>query len=71
MQIEERELKNRLVNNRKLQNRKQIRKLLLTKTVADLEQFTAKNKQITYTEVFVELYNQKNYKQVHEMQEKI
>ena len=36
-------------------------------TIADPEQFTAKGKPITYTGVFVELYNWRNRGQVHEM----
>ena len=44
-------------NDKKLWNEKQIKKLLLTVTVADSERFTTKNKPITYTGAFVELYN--------------
>ena len=55
------------INERKPQNRKQIRKLLLIMTVADPERFTAKSKPITYTGAFVELYKQKNRGQVHEI----
>lgn len=36
-------------------------------TLADPEQFTAKAKPITYTRVFVELYQQRNRKQVYEI----
>lgn len=37
--------------------------------VADPEQFSYKGKPITYTWVFVELYNKKNRQQVHEIHE--
>ena len=43
-------------NKRKPWNKKQIGKLLLIVTIADLEWFTAKGKPITYTRVFIELY---------------
>ena len=36
-------------------------------TVADSEQFTNKNKPITYIEVFVELYYSRNRRQVYEI----
>ena len=36
-------------------------------TVADPKRFTAKNKPITYTGAFVELYKWKNRGQVHEI----
>lgn len=52
----------RFFNDKKLSNKKQIRKLLLTITVADPERFIAKNKLITYIEVFVNLYNWKNHR---------
>ena len=54
-------------NERKPQNGKQIRKLLLIVTVADPERFTAKGKPITYTGAFVELYKWRNRGQVHEI----
>lgn len=38
-------------------------------TIADLEWFIDKSKPIIYIEIFVEFYNQKNYKQVHKIQE--
>ena len=41
--------------------------LLLTVTVADLEWFTLKDKPITYTGGFVELYNWRNRGQIHEI----
>lgn len=44
-----------------------ILKLLPTITIADLEQFKLKSKSITYTRVFVELYNWGNFRQVHEI----
>lgn len=40
-------------------------------TIADLKQFTPKNKAIKYTRIFVKLYNWKNRDQVHEIYEKI
>ncbi len=55
------------LNDRKPWNGKQIGKLLLTVTVADPERFTAKDKPITYTGAFVELYNWRNRGQVHEI----
>lgn len=54
-----------LSNKKKLWNSKLIGKLLLTITVADLKQFTLKSKLIIYIEAFIELYNQRNYRQVH------
>ena len=54
-------------NERKPWNGKQIRKLLLIVTVADPERFTAKNKPITYTGAFMELYKWRNRGQVHEI----
>lgn len=36
-------------------------------TVANLEQFTSKNKPIIYTRVFFKFYNWKNHKQVYEI----
>lgn len=48
-------------------NNKLIRKLLLTITVADLERCTLKSKLIIYIEAFIELYNQRNYRQVYGM----
>ncbi len=44
---------------------------MLTLTVADLERFTLKNKLVTYTEAFVELYNWKNRGQVYEIHKMI
>ena len=35
--------------------------------VADLKWFTAKSKPITYIRAFVELYNKRNLRQVHEI----
>ena len=35
--------------------------------MADLEQFIFKGKSVTYTRAFVELYNRKNGRQVHEI----
>ena len=67
IQIEGKESIHKPINKRKLQNRKQIGKLLLIVTVANLERFTAKNKLITYTKVFVELYKQRNHGQVHKI----
>ncbi len=67
MWIAGREPKDRLFNNKKSWNRKQIGKLLLIITIADPEQFTDKGKPITYIRVFVELYNKKNGRQVHEI----
>ena len=49
------------------ESEKQIGKLLLIVTVVDLERFTVKGKPITYTGAFVELYNWRNYGQVHEI----
>ena len=37
--------------------------------VIDLERFTPKSKPVTYTRVFVELYNWRNYGQVYEIYE--
>ena len=54
-------------NERKPWNRKQIGKLLLIMTVADLERFTVKGKPITYTGPFVELYKWRNRGHVHEI----
>ena len=36
-------------------------------TVADPEKFTPKDKPVTYTGAFVELYNWKNGRQIHEI----
>lgn len=36
--------------------------LLFIMTIANSKYFTAKNKPIIYTGVFVEFYNQRNYK---------
>ena len=36
-------------------------------TIADLEWFTPKSKPFVYIEAFVELYNKKNYGQIHEI----
>ncbi len=47
-------------NEGRLWNGKLIRKLLLTITVADPEWFTPKSMPVTYTGVFVELYNWRN-----------
>ena len=44
-------------NEKKPWNGKLIRKLLLVVTVVDLESFTPKDKPVTYTGAFVELYN--------------
>lgn len=35
--------------------------------MTDLEQFTLKNKPITYIRAFIELYNQKNHKQIYDI----
>lgn len=35
--------------------------------VTDLEQLTVKNKPLIYTRVFIELYKQKKYGQIHEI----
>ena len=40
-------------------------------TVADPKWFTFKGKPVIYTKVFVEFYNQKNGRQVHEIHEMI
>ena len=48
---------NRPGDERKPYNGKQIGRLLLIVTVADLEWFTPKSKPVTYTSAFVELYN--------------
>ncbi len=40
---------------------------MLTVTVVDPERFTLKDKPVTYTEAFVEFYNEKNRRQVHEI----
>ena len=45
--------------------------LLLTVTVADPERFTFKSKPVTYTRVFVELYNWKNNRQVYKINKMI
>lgn len=58
-------------NEKKLQNSKLIEKLLLTVTVADPEQFTCKSKLVTYTETFVEFYNQENNSQIYGINEMI
>ena len=50
-------------------NAKLIEKLLLTLTMADPEWFTLKGKPVIYTRAFVELYNWRNHKQVHEIYE--
>lgn len=52
------------LNVTKAQNKKQIRRLLLTITVIDSEWLTAKSKLITDTEEFIELYNRQNSRQV-------
>ena len=36
-------------------------------TIADLERFTPKNKSITYIGAYIELYNWKNHRQIHEI----
>lgn len=51
----------------KLWNSKLIEKLLLTVTVLDIKWFTFKDKPITYIRTFIEVYNQMNSGQVHEM----
>ena len=48
---------NRPSNKGKPWNGKLIRRLLLNMIVADPERFTPKNKPVTYTGAFVELYN--------------
>ena len=55
------------INEKKPWNRKQIRKLLLIMTIADSKQFTAKSKPIIYIGAFVELYQWRNYGQVHKI----
>lgn len=35
--------------------------------MADLKQFTLKDKPVKYTEAFIELYNQKNHDQIHKI----
>lgn len=52
---------------RKLWNGKVIRRLLLTVTIINLEWFTLKDKLVIYTDAFIELYNAKNLRQVHEI----
>ncbi len=71
MWIEEREPKDGPLNDRKAWNRKQIGKLLLIVTIADLERLTDKSKPITYIGAFVELYNERNRGQVYEIHEVI
>ena len=56
-----------LRNEGKPWNGKLIRKLLLTVTVGDLERFTLKDKPVTSTGAFVELYNWRKPRQVHEI----
>ena len=56
-------------NKKRPWNDKLIRRLLLTVTVADPELFILKDKPVTYTRAFVELYNWKNNGQVHEIYE--
>ena len=58
---------NRPTNEGKPCNGKLIGRLLVTVTLADPERFTPKGKPITYTEVFVELYNWKNRGQVYKI----
>lgn len=36
-------------------------------TIVDLKRLTLKNKPVIYTKILVELYNEKNHRQVHEM----
>ena len=48
-------------------NGKPIKRLQLTVTVADPEQFTPKCKLVIYAGAFVELYNWRNCRQVHEI----
>ena len=67
MWIRKRKPEDKPLNNRNLWNKKQIRKLLLIVTIADLKQFTDKNKSNTYIGTFIELYNWKNRGQVHEI----
>lgn len=55
------------INEKKLQNGKKIRKLLLTVTVVNLERFIIKSKSIIYIEVFIEIYNQRNYEKVYQI----
>lgn len=63
----ERELINQPSNEKKPQNGKLIRILLLTITMVDSEQFTLKGKLVLYTRSSIELYNSRNNKQVHRM----
>ncbi len=65
--IGKREPENGLLKDKKSWNRKQIGKLLLILTIADSKQFTDKSKSITYIRAFVELYNRRNRRQVHEI----
>lgn len=61
--VRERKPKNKVMS----WNTKLIEILLLIITVVDLERFNLKDKPITYTEVFVKLYNWRNYAQVHKI----
>lgn len=50
-----------------LWNGKLIGKLLLIITMVDLKQFTFQVKPITYTKIFVKLYNWKNYRGIYKI----
>lgn len=65
--IQIREKKPEDFNNRKQQNGKQIKKLLLIIIIADLDQFTTKSKSITHIRAFVKLNNQKNHEHVYKI----
>lgn len=67
IQIDKREHKNR----EKPQNDKLIRRLLLIITMVDPKRLTFKSKQVLYIREFVQLYNWKNFRQVHEIYQTI
>lgn len=56
----------KVFNDRKSYNRKQIRNLLLTVTLADPKRFTVNVKSIIHTKEFFELYYRKNYGKVYQ-----
>lgn len=55
----------KLINEKNLQNKKRIEMLLLTMTIVNLGLFIIKIKIITYTGIFVKLYNQRKPKEIH------
>lgn len=63
----ESESEDKSLNDKKPWNKKQIGKVLLIIIIADLEQFIDKSKFITYNEIFIKLYYQKNRRQVHKI----